>query len=212
MHGLGRTSLSMKRVQWTLESAGYKVVNASYPSRRYSVERLSEDYLAKTVAAIPAATPKVHFVTHSLGGILVREYLSHHAITNLGRVVMLAPPNHGSRLADTLKRTAAGRWIMGPAGCELGTTAHDAPQRFGLVNFQLGIIAGDRSLNPLFSRALQTPNDGKVSVESAKAAGMADFTVVHSSHTWMACRAETLRQVLAFLRGGHFGTVRLGGA
>jgi pimeloyl-ACP methyl ester carboxylesterase len=206
LHGLGRTSWSMKRIQWALEAAGYNVVNLSYPSRRCAVERLSEKYLHKILATkVPVAAAKVHFVTHSLGGIVLRRYLVHHSMSNLGRVVMLAPPNHGSTLADSLREHALGRWILGRAGRELGTAPNQMPQRLGPVDFPLGVIAGDVSLNPFFSRVLEGPNDGKVTVESARIAGMSDFAVVHSSHTWMMWRAETLRYILAFLREGHFG-------
>jgi triacylglycerol lipase len=205
LHGLGRSPLSMKRIQWTLQAAGYQVVNVSYPSRRYSVERLSENYLQEAMATeVPVGASKVHFVTHSMGGIVLRQYLVHHTVTNLGRVVMLAPPNHGSKLADSLRKGAIGRWILGPAGCELGTAAHDLPQRLGPVDFPLGVIAGDVSLNPFFSRVLDSPNDGKVAAESTKIARMSDFAIVRSSHTWMMWRAQTLRYILAFLREGVF--------
>jgi triacylglycerol lipase len=206
LHGLGRSSLSMKRIQWTLQSAGYQVVNVSYPSRRFSVEQLSQNYLQEIMATkVPANASKVHFVTHSMGGIILRQYLTQHTITNLGRVVMLAPPNHGSKLADKLKSRAFSRWVLGPAGCELGTSAKDLPQRLGPVNFPLGVIAGDVSLNPFFSRVLSAPDDGKVSVESAKITGMSDFAVVHSSHTWMMWNSQTLRYILTFLKEGNFG-------
>jgi len=115
---------------------------------------------------------------------------------------MLAPPNHGSCLAGTLKRHAVGRWILGPAGCELGTTANDLPQHLGPATFPLCVIAGDASLNPVFSRAAKEPNDGKVSVESAKLSGMSEFVVLHCSHTWLMWRAETMRHVLKFLQEG----------
>jgi len=206
LHGLGRTSLSMKRIEWALKGAGYQVVNVSYPSRRRTVEQLSEDYLQRLMAArVPANVQKVHFVTHSLGGILLREYLAHHTVANLGRVVMLAPPNHGSQLADVLRRHALGRWVLGPAGCQLGTAPADVPQRLGPPGFPLGVMAGDVSLNPFFSRLLPVPNDGKVSVESTKLAGMSDFLVIHSSHTWMMWRGKTVRAAAAFLREGRFG-------
>jgi len=206
LHGLGRTCWSMKRIEWALKGAGYQVVNISYPSRRRTVEQLSGGYLQELMATrIPAGVKKIHFVTHSLGGILLRDYLAHHTVTNLGRVVMLAPPNHGSTLADSLREHALGRWILGRAGRELGTAPNQMPQRLGPVDFPLGVIAGDVSLNPFFSRVLEGPNDGKVTVESARIAGMSDFAVVHSSHTWMMWRAETLRYILAFLREGHFG-------
>jgi len=209
LHGLGRSSFSMKRVQWTLQAAGHKVVNLSYPSRRYAVEQLSETYLREIMTTkVPADATKVHFVTHSMGGILLRQYLAHHTITNLGRVVMMAPPNHGSKLADSLRRRALGRWIMGPAGCELGTAAADLPQRLPPIEFPLGVIAGDVSLNPFFSSVLEAPDDGKVSVESTKIVGMNDFAVVHSGHTWMMWRSQTLRYILAFLREGKFDNAR----
>jgi triacylglycerol lipase len=209
LHGLGRSSFSMKRIQWTLQKAGYQVVNVSYPSRRYSVEWLSENYLKEVIATkVPDGAKQVHFVTHSMGGILLRQYLAHHTVTNLGRVVMMAPPNHGSALDDTLRKRAIGRWILGPAGCELGTAANDLPQRLGPVDFPLGVIAGDVSLNPLFSRALEPPDDGKVTVESTKIAGMSDFVVVHYSHTWMMWRGHTLQYIMAFLREGNFGKAR----
>jgi triacylglycerol lipase len=210
LHGLGRSSFSMKPVQWKLQKAGYKVVNFSYPSRRYSVERLSETYLREIMTAkVPVDATKVHFVTHSLGGILLRQYLVHHTITNLGRVVMLAPPNHGSKLADSLRRRVLGRWILGPAGCELGTAANDLPQRLPPIGFSLGVIAGDVSLNPFFSNVLEAPDDGKVSVESTKIAGMNDFVAVHSGHTWMMWRSQTLHYILAFLREGKFDNARI---
>jgi pimeloyl-ACP methyl ester carboxylesterase len=206
LHGLGRTCWSMKRIEWALKGAGYQVVNISYPSRRRTVEQLSGGYLQELMATrIPAGVKKIHFVTHSLGGILLRDYLAHHTVTNLGRVVMLAPPNHGSAVVNALRRHALGRRVLGPAGHQLGTTAADVPQRLGPAGFPLGVIAGDVSLNPFFSRLLGGANDGKVSVESAKLAGMSDFAVVHSSHTWMMWRAETLREIRAFLLEGRFG-------
>jgi hypothetical protein len=190
-------------LEWTLERAGYRVVNLRYPSRRYHVERLAEEYLAKAVAAQSQAG-RIHFVTHSLGGIVLRDYLAGHTMTNLGRVVMLAPPNHGSELADRLKQSALGRWILGPAGYELGTGASELPERLGPARFQLGIIAANSPLLPCLFRVFSGPNDGKVSVQSARLEGMADFLVVPGSHTWIIWRADTSRQVLAFLAHGHF--------
>ena len=189
IHGLGRTPLSMKRLEWTLARAGYQVVNLRYPSRSFPVERLAEEYLDKAVASQSQAG-RVHFVTHSLGGIVLRQYLARHTMTNPGRVVMLAPPNHGSALAGRLKKSAVGRWILGPAGCELGPGASELPERLGPAHFQLGVIAA--------------ANDGKVSVQSARLDGMADFLVVPGTHTWIMWRADTSRQVLAFLQDGQF--------
>ena len=209
IHGLGRTPLSMKRVEWDLQRAGYQVINLSYPSRRASVEELSENRVAPVVAKIPA-TAKINFVTHSLGGIILRQYLSRHEMANLGRVVMLAPPNQGSELSDSFRRCEWTRLILGPAGCELGTLASDIPQRLGPVKCDVGIIAGDVSLNPFFSLLVRGPSDGKVSVARAKVDGMNDFLVVHHSHTWMMWRKDVLLQIQSYLKTGVFARVNNG--
>lgn len=201
IHGLGRTPLSMLRLQWSLNRAGYRVVNLRYPSRRYTVKVLADEYLGKAVASQSQAG-RVHFVTHSLGGIILRDYLAGHAMTNLGRVVMLAPPNHGSELADRLKESAAGRWILGPAGCQLGTDG--LPEQLGPAHFPLGIIAADSAFYDRFRGVFPSSNDGKVSVQSARLDGMTDFLVVSGGHTWIMWRGSVMRQVLAFLEQGRF--------
>jgi pimeloyl-ACP methyl ester carboxylesterase len=205
LHGMGRSALSMKRLEWTLGRHGYRVVNVSYPSTRFSVEKLTDDHLRPALEEIGKSPPgQIHFVTHSLGGILVRHYLGTHAMTNLGRVVMLGPPNQGSEVADALKRWSFYRLLVGPSGMQLGTGAGDLPRQLGPARFEVGVIAGDRSFNPLFSRLLPGPDDGKVSVASARLEGMKDFLVVHHSHTWLPWRKAVSRQVLAFLKQGQF--------
>lgn len=208
LHGLGRTRWSFWRVEQALRHEGYHVINLSYPSRTHSIEELTRDWLAPLIAAQGAA-PRVHFVTHSMGGILLRCYLRDHAMPNLGRVVMLAPPNAGSELADRLKPTWLYRTLDGPAGQQLGTAGLPAalgPWPAGAG--ELGVIAGDRSLNPLFSSTLPGPNDGKVTVASARLGGMKDFLTVPYSHTWLAWRGPVIAEILAFLRSGRFRPTR----
>lgn len=207
LHGLGRTRWSFWRMERALRHDGYRVVNVTYPSQEKSVEDLASDYLAPLVAA-QAAAPRLHFVTHSMGGILLRCYLRDQRIPNLGRVVMLAPPNAGSELADALKPTWFYRTVNGPAGQQLGTTG-GLPRALGpwpADAGELGVIAGNVSLNPLFSAQLPGPNDGKVTVASARLEGMAGFLVVPHSHTWLGWRAPVIAQVRAFLTRGRFGS------
>lgn len=205
LHGMGRSALSMKRLEWTIERQGYLVVNVSYPSTRFPVEQLTDNYLRPALEEVGKSSPRrVHFVTHSLGGILVRQYLGTHTMTNLGRVVMLGPPNQGSEVADALRSWSFYRRLVGPSGMQLGTGAGDLPRQLGPARFDVGVIAGDRSLNPFFSRLIPGPDDGKVSVASARLEGMKDFLVVHHSHTWLAWRKVVIRQVLAFLETGQF--------
>lgn len=205
LHGLGRTALSMSRMKSSLRAYGYRVINVTYPSSRFPVKYLSAvwlDQLLRNRIVDPDA--RIHFVTHSLGGIVLRQYLSNHSIQNLGRVVMLAPPNHGSQIIDHLKASPITRHLLGPNRLELGTSKNDVPQKLGPADFECGVIAGDRSLNPFLSAMLTGPNDGKVTVQSAHLEGMQDFLILHSSHTWLMWRKRTIRQTLQFLRSGHF--------
>lgn len=203
LHGLGRSAWSMKAIETKLRDAGYTVVNLDYPSRSFPIEALAASHLGPRLTALPLApTGRVHFVTHSMGGIVLRCYLRDHPLPQLGRIVMLAPPNSGSEIADHLKANWLYRTYNGPAGQQLGTDG--LPGKLGPAPGETGIIAGDVSLNPLFSSWMPGPSDGKVSVARAKLDGMKDFIVVPYSHTWIATREPVIDQVLAFLRDGRF--------
>lgn len=204
LHGLGRTGLSMKPVGWFLALRECNVVNITYPSLCVPMEQLADEYLDRALSErVPRNARRVHFVTHSMGGILLRQYLATHSVENLGRVVMLGPPNQGSELADRFKGYALARWLVGPNLSRLGVGPDDLPQKLGMVTFEVGVIAGDRPLSGWFRRHTK-PNDGKVAVESTKVAGMKDFTVVHCSHTFMMCKREALQQIGEFIQRGRF--------
>jgi len=205
LHGMGRGTLSMKRIEWALVNRGYRVVNLGYPSTRYAVEHVARSHLAPALRKLELPPGgRVHFVTHSLGAIVLRQQLATEPLPNLGRVVMLGPPNGGSEIADALKRGRFLRLFTGPSGQQLGTSGEDLPRKLGPARFELGVIAGDRSLNPFFSRRLPRPHDGKVSVESTRLEGMSDFLVVHCSHTFLPWRKSVVRQVVSFLETGAF--------
>lgn len=205
LHGLGRTDLSMIRMESALREQGFEVVNVSYHSTRHSIEELAAGDLAPAVEACCSNPANVvHFVTHSMGGIVLRYYLEEHEVANLGRVVMLSPPNQGSEVADWVAENPMLERILGPSAGQLGTGPESVPSRLGPVDFELGIIAGDRSLNPLFSRMIPGSDDGKVSVEATKVEGMSDFLVVPHSHTYIMWSDAVIAQVLHFLEHGEF--------
>jgi pimeloyl-ACP methyl ester carboxylesterase len=212
LHGLGLRSWAMARLARALRADGYRVINLTYPSRTMPLEELAGTWLpAQLQAAGLAAAVKVNFVTHSMGGIVVRFYLRYHPAHLPGRVVMIAPPNQGSEVVDHLRGFAPFRWFTGLNGRRLGTDAASAPHQLGpwpAGAGELGIIAGDRTFNPLFSAWLGGPNDGKVSVARARLEGMSDFIVLPHSHTWLQWAGGTAGQVKAFLRGGKFAPVR----
>ncbi len=204
LHGMGRTKLSMSRLSNHLVRQGYNVINFGYSSTRQSVAE-SARQLATALQKEPAiGSGKVHFVTHSLGGIIVRACLKEYRPENLGRVVMISPPNRGSEVADKLRNNVFYKWATGPAGQELGTQQTSTPNRLGPVDFPVGVITGSRSYNPLFSAWLGEPNDGKVSISRSRVEGMADFLIVARSHTYIMQSRSVMAQVTRFLSSGEF--------
>ena len=203
LHGLARTSASMESLAELIADEGFEVVNVDYPSREQPIEALAPIAVHKGLGGCPPGTT-VHFVTHSLGGILIRYYLEEHSLPRLGRVVMLAPPNQGSEVVDTLREMPGFRLLNGPAGNQLGTGAESLPRTLGPVDFELGIIAGSSTFNPILSLYLPNPDDGKVSVASTRVEGMSDFIVLPYTHTFMMQSPEVASQAIEFIRRGAF--------
>lgn len=205
LHGLGRTRLSMWRLSRRAAQRGFAVHNIGYPSRR-AVVAAHAARVGSRLASLAEAEGPLDAVTHSLGGIVLRAAVAGGWLpaTALGRVVMLAPPNAGSELADALARTSLFRLAVGPAGPQLGTGANGIPTALPPVTFETGVIAGARGTNLLFARAFSGPNDGKVSVERAAVAGMRDFVAMPCGHTFIMDRRDVVRQIFHFLEHGEF--------
>ncbi|MGB5569309.1 MAG: alpha/beta fold hydrolase [Sedimenticolaceae bacterium] len=203
LHGMARTARSMKPLVRDLCRAGYRVHNVDYPTRPYDVAGLVERYVRPAVAACGSDLP-VHVVTHSMGGILIRYCLQSTDLPPGSRIVMLAPPNNGSEVADRVRHWPAYRWFMGPVGQQLGTGPDSIVHRLRPVSAEIGVIAARRSIQPWFSTLIPGPDDGAVSVESTRLAEMRDFIVVDSSHSLMLFNGEVRRQVGHFLSTGRF--------
>jgi hypothetical protein len=203
LHGMARSDSSMNKMETKLKEAGYIVVNFDYPSTQHNIESIATDYLPNAIAQ---CKPNViiNFVTHSLGGIVLRKYLSDNKLERLGRVVMLGPPNKGSEVVDKLKNVPGFEFINGPAGMELSTDKTSVPNLLGAVTYPVGIIAGSSTINPILSQMLPNPDDGKVSVENTKVEGMADHIILPVSHPFLMRNDEVIRQVKSFLKTGKF--------
>ena len=205
LHGLARTPASMLFMASYLKNQNYIIINQDYPVTRKEIATMAEINLKDMVSQCQKYNAtKINFVTHSLGGIVLRAYLQNNHLDNLGRVVMLAPPNHGSILADKFHNNWVFKQVVGPAGQELTT---DSPSIASLnvpINYELGIIAGNFNFNPFLKLFFKEENDGKVSVSSAKLSGMKDFIVLPVSHTFIMTNKVVMQEVNYFLQNGYF--------
>ncbi|MGZ4956377.1 MAG: esterase/lipase family protein [Methylobacter sp.] len=203
LHGLARTSRSMNKAAKLLAAYGYQIVNVDYPSRSGDIGILAQKYITQALKQCEGVK-KIHFLTHSMGGILLRHFLASQTIDKLGRVVMLAPPNQCSEVVDKLGNWKLFYFLNGPAGLQLGTANDSVPNQLGPVNFQLGIIAGNKTVNLLLSRLIPSANDGKVSVSRTQVEGMKDFIVMPYSHSFIMQREAVIKQALYFIQQGTF--------
>jgi triacylglycerol lipase len=204
LHGLGRSSWSMWVMQRRFEKAGLRVENIGYPSRSRSIDDLAQFVEQRLSDRDVPGDGRLHFVTHSMGGIVARAFIRNYRPQSLGRVVMLCPPNRGSEIVDFFADSWLFRTLAGPAATDLGTGVDSAPHRLGPADFELGVIMGSRSWNPVGSWILPGNDDGTVSEASAKLDGMRDFALVPSSHTFIMADRDVSERALHFLRHGRF--------
>ena len=211
LHGLGRTESSMAKIENVLINHNYVVWNTAYPSKTADVETLAANHVPTGLRQCREwQATAIHFVTHSMGAILVRQYLQDNKIAGLGNIVMLAPPNHGSEVVDHLIDSAFFQELMGPAGQQLSTAKNSKPNTLKPIPGTIGVIAGSVTSDPWFAWMFDGPNDGKVSMESTRLDEMADFLVVEHGHTFIMTHQDVIEQVLYFLEHGKFKAGRLG--
>ena len=196
----------MEPMARALEERGFHVANVDYASRDHPIEFLAPMAVGTGIRECESKGElnAVHFVTHSLGGILVRYYFADNDLDLMGRVVMLAPPNQGSNAADALRDLPGYEWLNGPVGNQLGKGEKSVPLRLGTPDFEFAVVAGDRTIDPVTSAVLENPDDGRVSVSDTRLDGMRDFRVVGSSHAFIMQKDEVFTLVNNFLKFGSF--------
>lgn len=205
LHGLNRSWRAMRPMAEALHEGGFTTANVDYPSQGGSIEEIAPLAVSAGLDECrKAGATRIHFVTHSLGGILLRYQNEHAPISDLGRVVMLGPPNQGSELVDKTRDWPGFNMFTGDAGAQLGTDIESMPGMLGSVDFELGIIAGTGTINVIASAMLPNPDDGKVSVASTRVDGMDDFLTVGNSHRYITRSDVVIRNTKSFLRSGAF--------
>lgn len=204
LHGLGETPWQMALIEGALTAAGYGVTNLRYPSTEAGTVELAETFVRPLFERFRHA-PALHFVTHSMGGIMMRYLLQDRQPANLGRVVMLAPGHHGSQILELYRRTRLFKAVFGPAGQEVGMGDHCFSCILDdRVDYELGIIAGTLSGDPMANLVLPWPNDGRLAVDSTRIGNMRDHTLVPATHDHLTFHPLAIGQVLHFLKHGQF--------
>jgi triacylglycerol lipase len=204
LHGHGRTETAMLLLENSLAGAGFEVHNLGYPSNDESPEGLLARIGMEIDACCVRGKQRVHFVGHSLGGLLIRAYLARSRPENLGNVVLIGTPNGGSELAD-IEEGLPGAMVewAGPTAQMLGTGPDDFPASLPPPDYPVGVIAGTRDAI-VTNEWLPLPNDSMVSLESAKLDGMSDFRTFHLTHWGLRNNAEVAEATIRFLREGRF--------
>ncbi len=203
VHGLGRSKSAMWLLASRIEEAGYRVARVGYSSLRQTPEEILDDIAGQIAACCHGTSPNVHFVGHSLGGLLIRAYLAEHRIANLGRVVLIGTPNTGSEIVDNLGH----KWwfrVLGPMARGLGTSPDSFPGTIGEPDYPVGVIAGVRN-GRVNEDLLPGEDDGLVTVESTRIDGMADFAIVNAGHAALRYDKAVAKYTMTFLRTGSFG-------
>ena len=205
LHGLNRSWRAMRPMAEALQREGFTTANVDYPSQSGSIEEIAPVAVETGLHECrETGATKIHFVTHSLGGILLRYQTKTATIPELGRVVMLGPPNQGSEIIDKTRDWPGFEMLSGNAGMQLGTDVDSMPIKLGPVDFELGVIAGTRTINVVASGMLPDADDGKVTVARTKVDGMDDFLTVGNSHRYITRSDIVIRNTASFLRNGTF--------
>jgi pimeloyl-ACP methyl ester carboxylesterase len=202
MHGILNKSISMKRIELALEREGFEVVNLSYPSRRRTVEEHAA-WLDQRVRE--KGRGELYFVGHSLGSIIIRYYLAVYNPPAAKRFLMIAPPNHGSMLADKVAKTPLYRLVWGrKAGGELRASSTDFWKNLPPPPVEFGILAGGLGNGKGLTPLIPGDDDGTLAVEEARLEGASDFAVLPYQHTAIILKKKTAEMAVRFLKTGRF--------
>lgn len=207
LHGITKSAKKMRILEQSLQKAGYLTHNINYPSTAFTLEKLAQQKLAPIVEHVSKQAQKVHFVTHSMGGVLLRTYLMQNHPSNIERIVMIAAPNHGSEVTQFFRHWPPYQWIYGPAGQQLCITGKESIYKHietKPLQQEIGIIAGHWTFEFWFRWLFKGRNDGKVSVSSTKLSAMKDHLTVPFSHGNIVRSQYVARQTIRFLKLGLF--------
>lgn len=206
LHGFAAFPGVMWPLAWRLRRLGFATLTPYYPSWARALDAHPATLQPQINRFTSHVEGPLHFVGHSMGGLIIRALLREQRPPSLGRVVLLGTPNAGSEIADVLHTHPLARHVLGRAGPLLVTARDDGwRKRLGRVDYPLGVIAGDRCarLAP-FAHALPLPHDGKVSVAATHVEGESDHLVLPLTHSGLCFDPRIVRPLVRFLETGSF--------
>jgi len=203
LHGVLKSGFSMKRLQTALEQEGYHAFNWDYDARNFTVQENAAK-LDSLIRAKDFVRRRIHFIAHSIGALVVRHYFEEYPQNNPGRIVMIAPPNQGSRLATELRDFPPFRWFYKKSIANLLTGADAFAPNAGIPDTEFGIIAGGTGGEHGFTWYLPGDDDSVLSVEQTRLRGAADFIVLPHVHGTIVIQDDTILQSLYFIEHGRF--------
>ena len=202
LHGAIRSSKSLAKMGVALAEDGYTIVPFAYPSTKAEIET-SADYLQQVVERLEGIE-KIHFVTHSMGGLVVRSWSGRYGDKRCGRLVMMGVPNLGARMADHLKTNLLFKLLYGQAGQQLSSESKGFIAQLPTPKFEFGVIAGKAGTARGFNPLVPGDDDGTVSVESTRLPGATDFVSIRGGHSFLMFKPEVIEWTRRYLKHGHF--------
>lgn len=212
LHGLVRSRKSMEGLgSYLREESDFTVINVSYASTRHELDQHAAA-LARVIENLDPRVTEINFVAHSLGNLVIRRYLADQTNAGQGRspdprikrIVMLAPPNNGARLAERFRHNQIFKAIWGKSGVELASSWVELEQQLATPACEFGIIAGGRGEPTGNNPLLPGDDDFVVSVEETRLPGASDFSLVPAAHALIMDQPLVQERVLRFLREGYF--------
>ncbi len=210
MHGLSRTRCIFNKMAKELQADGFDTYLANYPSMRADIDHHVEQF--KVLMLSSFVGKKLYFVTHSLGGIILRKLLNDPEIINakfdIKRIVQIAPPNQGSQLSIMIGKVGLLRKIMGPSLADLNPeNMIDFPKFPEEIEF--GIISGYKDDDGVgYNRKLSGDNDGVVTVDETMLDGAKATYKIRTIHTFICANKSVIAAVKRFFTKGSFTVSR----
>ena len=204
IHGFARSRSDMRKLGRALRYQGYQVHTINYSSIRRNIKNIQSDAFQQIDNKLSQiSADKIHFVGHSLGGLLIRSYLGKKTIPKLGAVVMIGSPSKGTHFVDYYKDS----WWFKFFGSVTRIFSAEGSQFLNSLkppNYPLGVIAGNFNVR-FQEHILPGLDDGLVPVESTKIKGMKDFVLIqNTTHRGMLFQRKVVEQVIYFLMNEKF--------